>query len=166
MNNPATELVIDGATLEGGGQVLRCCLSLAWLQQAPVRIHSIRAGRPKPGLANQHLAGAQLTATLAGIQLEGDTKGSTMLIAWPAAPAAGAGPSTLVADAQTAGAATLILQAVLPPLLMRTTAATQVHVVSIVSVAIVGIGTLTRTSRPPRRWAVVRIVVYYVYSHL
>ena len=71
MNNPATELVIDGATLEGGGQVLRCCLSLAWLQQAPVRIHSIRAGRPKPGLANQHLAGARLSATLAGIQLEG-----------------------------------------------------------------------------------------------
>ena len=165
MNNPATELVIDGATLEGGGQVLRCCLSLAWLQQAPVRIHSIRAGRPKPGLANQHLAGARLSATLAGIQLEGDSKGSTMLVASPAAPAAGAGPSTLVADAQTAGAATLILQAVLPPLLMRTTAATQVRV-SIVSVAIVGIGTLTRTSRPPRRWAVVRIVVYYVYSHL
>ena len=111
MNEPATELVIDGATLEGGGQVLRCCLSLAWLQHAPVRIHSIRAGRPKPGLANQHLAGAQLTATLAGFRLEGATKGSTTLVASPAAPAAEAGPSTLVADAQTAGAATLILQA-------------------------------------------------------
>ena len=80
MNEPATELVIDGATLEGGGQVLRCCLSLAWLQHAPVRIHSIRAGRPKPGLANQHLAGAQLTATLAGFRLEGATKGSTTLV--------------------------------------------------------------------------------------
>ena len=58
--NSASELVIDGAMLEGGGQVLRCCLSLAWLQQSPLRVHSIRAGRPKPGLANQHLAGVRV----------------------------------------------------------------------------------------------------------
>ena len=120
-----TELEIDGSTLEGGGQVLRCCLSLACLHEAPVRIHSIRAGRPKPGLANQHLAGAQLTATLSGVQLEGDTKGSTELLASPGAPGVGPGPCSLVADAQTAGAATLILQAALPPLLMRGSTATE-----------------------------------------
>ena len=68
----------------------------------------------------------QITATLGGLQLEGDAKGSTTIVASRAAtpPDAGAGPPTLVADAQTAGAATLIMQAALPPLLMRAAAGT------------------------------------------
>ena len=61
----AQPLVIDGSTLEGGGQVIRTALSLAWVQKSrPLRLHSIRAGRPKPGLANQHLMGARLAAQL------------------------------------------------------------------------------------------------------
>ena len=66
---PADTLHIDGSTLEGGGQVVRSCLALAWLHPGPVLLHSIRAGRPKPGLANQHLAGALLTARLGGLAL-------------------------------------------------------------------------------------------------
>ena len=59
-----TELEIDGSTLEGGGQVLRCCLSLAWLHEAPVRIHSIRAARPKPGLAKGEVSRTRVIALI------------------------------------------------------------------------------------------------------
>ena len=114
----ATEgpLQIDGATLEGGGQVIRTSLSLAFLQPSrPLRLHSIRAGRPKPGLANQHLVGARLAAALSGRALTGDYKGSTELVA--AAHEERPLPPSLEAAAETAGAVTLMLQAALPPLL-------------------------------------------------
>ena len=72
----AEPLVVDGSTLEGGGQVIRTALSLAWVQKSrPLRLHSIRAGRPKPGLANQHLMGARLAARLNGRTLSGDARG-------------------------------------------------------------------------------------------
>ena len=109
-------VLIDGATLEGGGQVVRSCLSLAFtFPTQELRLHSIRAGRPKPGLAAQHLVGARLTAALSRRPICGDQKGSVELIAGMehATPL----PSVLVADAETAGATTLMLQAALPPLL-------------------------------------------------
>lgn len=40
-----------------GGQVLRIALSLSALCKIPIEIENIRAGRPKPGLAAQHLKG-------------------------------------------------------------------------------------------------------------
>jgi len=40
-----------------GGQVLRIALSLSTLYGIPIEIENIRAGRPKPGLAAQHLKG-------------------------------------------------------------------------------------------------------------
>lgn len=40
-----------------GGQVLRIALCLSALYKIPVKIDNIRAGRPKPGLAAQHLKG-------------------------------------------------------------------------------------------------------------
>ena len=108
---------IDGALLEGGGQVIRSSLSLAWLVGSrPLRLHSIRAGRPKPGLANQHLVGARLTATLGGRTLTGDYKGSTEMLASPRQTGVSL-PASLEAAAETAGATTLMLQAALPPLL-------------------------------------------------
>ena len=112
----AEPLVIDGSTLEGGGQVIRTALSLAWVQKSrPLRLHSIRAGRPKPGLANQHLMGARLAARLNGRTLSGDAKGSQLLEATPQEirPL----PATLEASSETGGATTLLLQASLPPLL-------------------------------------------------
>ena len=112
----AEPLVIDGSTLEGGGQVIRTALSLAWVQKSrPLRLHSIRAGRPKPGLANQHLMGARLAARLNGRTLSGDAKGSQLLEATPQEirPL----PMSLEASSETGGATTLLLQASLPPLL-------------------------------------------------
>ena len=48
-------LTINGSQGEGGGQILRTALSLSVLQQRPIRIERIRAGRAKPGLMRQHL---------------------------------------------------------------------------------------------------------------
>ena len=108
---------IDGSVGEGGGQVLRCALSLAWLVGRPLHFHSIRAGRPKPGLANQHVAAVGAVARLTGLALSGNAPRSTELVATPAGGAAPPLPPQLVVEAPTAGACTLMLQAALPPLL-------------------------------------------------
>ena len=113
----ADVIPINGAALEGGGQVVRVALSLAWLVGRPMTIRSIRAGRPRPGLGHQHLCGVRLVARLCGFSLEGDAKGSTTVHVRP-----GGSPwaePTLVAEVGTAGAATLLLQAALPPLSLR-----------------------------------------------
>lgn len=48
---------IDLLRLEGGGQLLRMSVALATLQQRPVAVDNIRAGRTQPGLKAQHTAG-------------------------------------------------------------------------------------------------------------
>jgi len=48
-------LLIDGSYGEGGGQVLRTCLSLSVVFGKPFKIINIRKNRPKPGLQPQHL---------------------------------------------------------------------------------------------------------------
>ena len=59
-------LVIDGAEGEGGGQILRTALSLAAITGRTIRLENIRAKRPKPGLAAQHLTAVRAVAALCG----------------------------------------------------------------------------------------------------
>jgi len=106
-------VVIDGSYGEGGGQVLRTSLALSALLGREMHVESIRAGRAKPGLAAQHLAGVQATAQVCGARVEGARTGSTELSFAPGRIRGGA----FRFDVGTAGATTLVLQTILPCLL-------------------------------------------------
>ncbi|MBK8070154.1 MAG: RNA 3'-terminal phosphate cyclase [Rhodanobacteraceae bacterium] len=109
----ARTLTIDGSRGEGGGQILRTALSLSVLQQRPVRIERIRAGRAKPGLMRQHLMCVKAAAAISAADVRGDVLGSTALEFVPNALVGGAQHFAI----GTAGSAMLVLQTVLPPLL-------------------------------------------------
>ena len=103
---------IDGSYGEGGGQVLRTSLALSIITGQPVAIERIRAGRPRPGLAAQHLAAVRAAAEVGRARVEGARKGSTALSFEPA----GVRPGRYRLDIGTAGATTLVLQTVALPL--------------------------------------------------
>ncbi|KAH3766472.1 RNA 3'-terminal phosphate cyclase [Pelomyxa schiedti] len=111
--------LVDGSILEGGGQVLRVALAFGALLGRPLHIHSIRAGRPKPGLGHQHSTGAKLVTDLCDglvrpepIQYGGHCEGAGELFLWPGVKGLRGG--AFHADTHTAGAITLLLQAALP----------------------------------------------------
>lgn len=109
-----TMIEIDGAMGEGGGQVLRSSLSLSALLGIPCRIIRIRANRKQPGLRPQHLTAVRGVSAICGGRLEGDAIGSSSLTFVPGKVV----PGRYVFDIGTAGASSLVLQAVLPPLVM------------------------------------------------
>ena len=109
-----TMIEIDGSYGEGGGQILRTAVSLAALIMKPVRIVRIRAGRSKPGLRRQHMAGIELTSKLVSAQVRGLEIGSTEIEFEPMERKSGA----FSYDVGTAGSISLILQAVLPPAIL------------------------------------------------
>ena len=55
----SSKVNIDGAMLEGGGQLFRMSMALAYLLKKSVRINNIRAkrGNKAGGLGHQHLTG-------------------------------------------------------------------------------------------------------------
>ncbi len=57
---------MDGSLLEGGGQIVRVAAALSAATGREVLVENVRAGRPKPGLAAQHLAGLHLCARACG----------------------------------------------------------------------------------------------------
>lgn len=111
-------LHLDGSYGEGGGQVLRTALSLSVVTRVPVRIERIRAGRAKPGLRPQHLTAVQALARLAQAETSGALLGSQTLTFKPGAPQAGHYHIDVAEKTRSAGAVSLIIQALLPPLLM------------------------------------------------
>jgi RNA 3'-terminal phosphate cyclase (ATP) len=106
-------LSIDGSRGEGGGQVLRTSLALSLVTGKPFRIERIRAGRPKPGLARQHLTAVLAAAEVARAEVEGAELGSRELLFHPGK----AEPGDYRFDVGSAGSTTLVLQTILPALM-------------------------------------------------
>ena len=106
-------LEIDGSMGEGGGQILRAALSLSLGLGQAFRLTRIRAKRPKPGLKRQHLTCVRAAAELCGATVEGDELNASELSFAPGTLK----PDTYRFAVGTGGSVTLVLQALVPPLL-------------------------------------------------
>lgn len=112
-------LSIDGSYGEGGGQLLRTALTLSALGARPIKLHHIRAGRAKPGLAAQHLTAVRAIAALSDAELSGAALGSQTLTVRPRAAVRAGNYEIDVGAARaggSAGAVALVAQTVLLPL--------------------------------------------------
>lgn len=108
-----SRLLIDGATGEGGGQILRTSLVMSAITGKPFEMVNVRAKRTKPGLKRQHLTCLKAAAEICGAEVEGDEVGS-MRVTFK--------PGRIVAEKYafgvgSAGSVTLVAQTVLPILL-------------------------------------------------
>jgi RNA 3'-terminal phosphate cyclase (ATP) len=113
-------LTIDGSYGEGGGAVLRNALSLSAVLGEPIRIENIRVKRPHPGLQAQHLTAVRALARVCEAKVEGAELGSLTLTFQPQSSPQSGEYSWDVTEARrggSAGATSLIFQALLVPLL-------------------------------------------------
>jgi len=104
---------LDGATFEGGGQLMRTAVALAAITKKPCRVFNIRKNRPKPGLMTQHLLGLQSLVELCNGKLEGDYLGSKEVRFYPGEIK----KEKISLTIGTAASITLILQSLIPPAL-------------------------------------------------
>ena len=107
-------LIIDGSTGEGGGQILRTSLALSLVTGSPVKVHSIRARRSRPGLMRQHLTAVRAAAEVGRAEVSGDAIGSREIVFRPQAKVE---PGAYTFNVGSAGSTTLVLQTVLPALI-------------------------------------------------
>eukprot|EP01119_Soliformovum_irregulare_P022095 TRINITY_DN7492_c0_g1_i2.p1 TRINITY_DN7492_c0_g1~~TRINITY_DN7492_c0_g1_i2.p1 ORF type:complete len:401 (+),score=71.31 TRINITY_DN7492_c0_g1_i2:963-2165(+) len=107
--------VIDGQSMEGGGQILRNCTSLAAIFKRPIKIVNIRGKRSRPGLQAQHLTGITLVKDMYNGNLTGGQVDSTQMTFKPGDfhPT----QREFVADIKTAGSVGLLVQVALPCLM-------------------------------------------------
>lgn len=103
---------IDGSFGEGGGQVLRTSLTLAAITGRRLVIDNIRASRPNPGLAKQHLACVEAVCEICKGKCSGAGLCSTKLDFTPGNIMTG----NFSFDIGSAGSASLVIQTVLPVL--------------------------------------------------
>jgi len=101
---------VNGAMLEGGGQLLRVAVALSGVTGTPIRVVNIRVKRPNPGLRPQHLSAIQAVARLVNAKTQGLTLGSREIEFDPGSIEA----KNIEVDVGTAGSTSLILQAMMP----------------------------------------------------
>jgi RNA 3'-phosphate cyclase len=107
-----TRIEIDGSLGEGGGQILRTSLALALITGKPFHLRNIRAGRPKPGLAAQHLMSVKAAAQVGQAKVRGASLGSSDLVFEPGEVS----PGEYHFRIGTAGATSLVLHTIYLPL--------------------------------------------------
>jgi RNA 3'-terminal phosphate cyclase (GTP) len=102
---------IDGSFVEGGGQILRTALALSTLTGRPFRAEMIRQNRPAPGLKPQHLSAIKALIRMSGARAKGARVGAGEIEFVPG----NLTPGYYSLDIGTAGAVTLLMQALLLP---------------------------------------------------
>lgn len=113
-------LLIDGSQGEGGGQVLRTSLALSVICQQPIRITNIRANRSKPGLKAQHLKAVDAAAAISKAEVVGAALHSGEISFHPKEIRSG----RYRLEIGTAGSTSLVLQTILVPLSLASSAST------------------------------------------
>ena len=106
-------IIIDGSYGEGGGQILRTSVALSSLFKKPIRVVNIRKNRKPPGLKAQHLHAIKLLSKITNAKTEGLYVGSTEIEFVPEKIKGG----EYFENIGTAGSITLLLQAVILPIL-------------------------------------------------
>jgi len=91
-------------------------LDLSVLLRQPIEIFNIRAGRSRPGLHSQHLTGVRALTQISGVKIKNDQKGSTSLSFVPEEICSGSYTFDVAEEIRSAGAATLLFQALDIPL--------------------------------------------------
>ncbi len=101
---------IDGSFGEGGGSIVRIATAFSAITSEPFRIYNIRANRPNPGLAAQHLKAVETVARLCNAKTRGLKINSREFEFHPGEVLGG----EFKVDIGTAGSITLLLQCVMP----------------------------------------------------
>lgn len=101
---------IDGSFGEGGGSIVRIAAAFSAITSQPFRIYNIRANRPNPGLAAQHLKAVETVARLCNALTKGLKINSKEFEFYPGEVIGG----EFKVDIGTAGSITLLLQCVMP----------------------------------------------------
>lgn len=105
------DITLDGAYLEGGGQIVRNSLALSCLTGKSFYVDNIRKGRCDSGLKAQHLYCVKAAAQLCGADFTDVEIGSTSMAFFPRKLSA----TALDVNIGTAGSVTLFLQSVIIP---------------------------------------------------
>jgi len=109
-------LKIDGSYGEGGGQILRTALSLSSILKKPVEIENIRKNRKEPGLKPQHLTCVNACRIITNAIVSDNEIDSTRLRFEPDGLKGGEYAFDVAEKSGSAGAVSLVLQAILLPL--------------------------------------------------
>jgi RNA 3'-terminal phosphate cyclase (ATP) len=117
MSRPAQPpLSLDGSHGEGGGQIVRTALALSVALRRAVTLTAIRARRPRSGLQPQHLAVVRALASISDADVSGDALDSQSLSFTPRGLRGGDYAFDVGAERGSAGAVSLLCQALLLPL--------------------------------------------------
>ncbi|CAG8062898.1 unnamed protein product [Penicillium olsonii] len=127
-NSNLEPVLLNGRTLEGGGQLVRIAVGLSALTGRPVSIENVRANRPgKKGLKRSHAAAVTLLASMSGSKVTGGEVGSQFLTFFPQSAKSPSGPLVDLTQVSvkpeydiniaTAGAICLVFQALYPYIL-------------------------------------------------